>query len=171
MDKPLLFDACIPVLERYLASLESVLVAVETGPAPSETVLNARLADDMLPFYKQVQTAAFFALRTALPLAGQPLPAFVEDGPDLQALLARVAHTLQVIRSVGPEAFAGAADRAIAETAGEVPVKLPAQEFLCQFALPNFFFHLSMAYAIARASGCALGKPAYDGYHVYRAEA
>lgn len=37
--------------------------------------------------------------------------------------------------------------------------------FLAEFALPNFFFHLSMAYALARMLGCSVGKAGYDGLH------
>jgi hypothetical protein len=39
---------------------------------------------------------------------------------------------------------------------------------LQQYALPNFFFHLSMVYALLRQQGLPLSKADFDGWHVYR---
>jgi uncharacterized protein len=168
MNHPQLFEACVPVLARYLQSLERIVVAVEALPLEkSNAVLHATLAPDMLPFFRQVETAAFFALRIAYPLAALPVPPFLESDPTLPALRARVKSTLGLIQSLNPADFNDAPERTIHERAGAAPIELPAARFLHEFALPNFFFHLNMAYAIARLHGCALGKAEYDGFHVY----
>jgi hypothetical protein len=75
------------------------------------------------------------------------------------------------LQALTPDEFVNAQARKIPEKAGAALVKLPAARFLHEFALPNFFFHLNMAYAIARMQGCALGKADYDGFHVYKNEA
>jgi hypothetical protein len=172
MNDPRLFEACVPVLVRYLGSLDRILVAV--GSLSSEqasSTLTARLAPDMLPFAKQVETAAYFALRTAYPLAGRTAPPFLESEPTVLGLRKRVIETIALLQVLAPREFTGAESRTISEKAGEALVELPAARFLSEYALPNFFFHLNMAYAIARMQGSALGKAEYDGFHFYANEA
>ena len=172
MNNPRVFEACVPVLARYLATLERIVVSVEAlQNEESSVVLRSQLAPEMLPFSKQVETAAFFALRTAYPLAGLPVPPYSESDPTLPALRARIKSTLGLLQALKPSQFVEAQGRTIYEKAGSAVIELPAERFLHEFALPNFFFHLNMAYAIARMHGCALGKADYDGFHVYKAEA
>lgn len=162
------FEACVPVLVRYLGSLDRIVAAVgELPPETCRSVLQARLADDMLPFHRQVETAAYFALRTSYPLAGLAVPPYGAAEPAVAALRERIRATRQLVEALDPADFKHAAGRSLREKAGDAVVDLPAQAFLSEFALPNFFFHLNMAYAIARLHGCALGKAHYDGFHVY----
>ena len=168
MTQPPLFEACVPVLVRYLASLDRILVAVELlDPERSSQVLVSRLAEDMLPFAQQVETAAYLALRTAYPLAGRPVPPFSKSDASLMGLRGKVASNLALIQALAPDEFMRSQSRIVREKAGDAMIELPAQRFLAEFALPNFFFHLNMAYAIARSHGCTLGKAQYDGFHSY----
>ena len=168
MNHPHRFDEGVPVLLRYLASLERIVLAVEALPQEKRaSVLQAKLAADMLPMYRQVETAAYFALRTAYPLAGLAVPSCVAAEPSTEALRESIKNTIRLVAALSPSQFENAQSRSISEKAGSAAVKLPAQAFLAEFALPNFFFHLNMAYAIARMSGCAVGKADYDGFHVY----
>lgn len=172
MNHPQIYEACVPVLVRYLESLERIVVAVEALPEQEwNVVLHSQLAPDMLAFYKQVETAAYFALRTAYPLAGLPVPPFLESAPTLVALHARVKSTLGLLQDLSPSDFIDAQNRTIHEKGGAALIELPADQFLHEFAMPNFFFHLNMAYALARLHGCRLGKTQYDGFHVYKSEA
>lgn len=168
MNPPWLHEASVPVLLRYLGSLDRILEAVDAqGPAAAAGVLQARLAPDMLPFARQVETAAYFALRTAFPLAGRAVPPFVAAEPAVSGLRERVEAARMQLRTLAIDEFAGAGARTLSERAGDALVELPAARFLAEYALPNFFFHLGMAYAIARQQGCALGKADYDGFHAY----
>lgn len=170
MHTPRLFTASVPVLLRYLETLSQVLDAVRAhGSVPAAELLAARLTEDMMPLARQVETACHLALRTALPLAGRPVPAFEPSDRTLQGLQAAVRRVVDSVAQLRPDDFAGAEQRVITETAGEAPLALPAWTFLCEFALPNFLFHVSMAYAIARSRGCRLGKAQFDGWHVYGA--
>ena len=109
MNQPRLFDACVPVLVRYLGSLDRVLVAVDAlSPEQTSRALIARLAPDMLPFAKQVETAAYFALRTAYPMAGRTVPPFVESGSTAPSLRTRVIDTIALLQVLVPHEFAGA---------------------------------------------------------------
>lgn len=158
------------MLLRYLDTLVRVLQAVERDCGDRlQAVLACRLASDMMPFAAQVETAAYLALRTALPLAGRGVPPFSRSDATVAGLMNTVQQAAEIIRRLEPEEFSGADDRVITEVAGEATLQLPAWTFLGEFALPNFMFHVSMAYAIARSQGCRLGKAQFDGYHVYRA--
>lgn len=172
MIPPRLFDACVPVLLRYLGSLDRILLAVDAlPPDQAARTLVARLAPDMLPFARQVETAAYFALRAACPAAGRAVPPFVASEPTVPGLRDGVAAVTALLQALAPQEFAEAESRTITEKAGEAAVELPAARFLAEYALPNFFFHLNMAYAIARLHGCALGKADYDGFHAYPGQA
>ena len=165
---PSLYAACVPVLLRYLASLRRIVAAVEAMPdGAAARVFAARLAPDMLAFHAQVETAAQFARRTAFPLAGLPVPRFASVAQDFGALYHKIDQVSDELSALPPVAFAGAGARQIGEQAGQAELLLPAGRFLHEYAIPNFFFHLNMAYAIARANGAPLGKGMYDGFHVY----
>lgn len=167
-----LFTASVPVLRRYLETLSQVLDAVQARvEVPPAELLSARLSNDMMSLARQVETACHLALRTALPLAGRPVPAFQPSVHSVQGLQAMVRRVADQVAQLGPDDFAEAEQRVITETAGEAPLSLPAWTFLCEFALPNFLFHVGMAYAIARSQGCRLGKAQFDGFHVYGGEA
>ena len=166
-----LHAASVGVCLHYLQRLGGWLDAGEAHARGTalfiDTLLQARLAPDMLPLHAQVATATHFTLRTCFPLAGQPVPPWVEHPATLSGLRARIADAQRHLQGLGPASFAGAAGRVIHGQAGQAPLALPADEFLTRYALPNVFFHLGMAYAILRAQGVPLGKADFDGYHRY----
>jgi uncharacterized protein len=176
-----LYTASVPVCLHYLGRLDGLVAKAQSHVTPDDkandkandneelTLLAARLASDMLPFVAQVKTAAFFTLRICYPLAGLPTPAFGSWPDSLTGLRQRIVHTVDLLQALKAEDFNAADSRHISSQAGDAELLLPAHEFLCQYAMPNFLFHLSMAYAILRAQGVPLGKGDFDGYHVYPA--
>lgn len=172
MHSPLLFDTSVPVFARYLFRLMEMLVHAEAfcrhHNLPEDSLLNARLAPDMLPLGVQVEIAVNFVYRACAPLAGLPVPPFGEHRESLARLQARVATAQAFLSTLRPEDFADAAGRTIHDPAGETTVALDGSTFLQQYALPNFFFHLSMVYALLRQQGLPLSKGDFDGWHVYR---
>lgn len=167
-DSPL-FTASVPVFQRYLGRLVGWLNQAEAHAAPA--VLGARLAPDMLPFETQAVVAANFALRAAFPLAGLAVPPYGDWPAGYAGLRARLAHVLSLLASLTPAQFVQAESRQVASDAGEAMLHLDGATFLHQFALPNFFFHLTAAYAILRQQGVPLGKADFDGFHRYTAAA
>lgn len=155
-----LYAACVPVLERYLERLAGIVARA------GDEALAARLAPDMLPFAVQAEIAANFALRAAYPLAGRAAPPYGEFPATQAGLQARIARAREMLAQLRPEEFV-ASDTLLSDRAGEALVTLPAQAFLSEYALPNFFFHLTSAYSILRNRGVALGKRDFDGLHFY----
>ncbi len=166
-----LYSLSVPVFVRYLDQLRGLVERAEAFTQarrmPAETLLQARLAADMLPFETQVQTTANFAVRTCFPLAGLSIPPFDYCAPTYSGLRAYITRTSERLNTLAPALFDGRAQSNVQAQAGDALVMLPAIDFLMQFALPNFFFHLSTAYAILRHHGVPLGKADFDGYHVY----
>ena len=60
-------------------------------------------------------------------------------------------------------AFEGADAREIVMKVGPQEWKMSGQQFLTTFALPNFFFHVTTAYAILRHNGVEIGKRDFLG--------
>lgn len=159
-------QASIPVFLRYLARLEKLVSVAQSHPrAPA--LLAARLAPDMHGFESQVIIASGFALRTCFPLAGKAIPDGGEFPSSFDGLRSRISRVTELLRSLQRSEFDGADQRTVESRAGNALVSLKGDEFLMQYALPNFFFHLTAAYAILRHHGVAIGKEDFDGWHAY----
>lgn len=148
---------------RYLGQLAGMIQKVKARPE----ILEARLHAQMLPFASQVRASCNFALRGCCPLAGLAPVNF--DGAELSfaALATQIDDTIACIAAIPLEQFEGPADRLCRDRAGFADIELPADEYLNLYILPNFYFHFSMAYAIARSHGADIGKQDFDGYHLY----
>ena len=152
------------IFHRSLAQLRAMLDKIEAG---GPAALSARLHQEMLPFASQVRATANFALRGCCPLAGLPPITFEREELSYAALGLQIDDTMTYIAAIPAAQFDGPADRVCHDRAGFADIALPADEYLNLYILPNFYFHFSMAYAIARAHGAAIGKQDFDGYHLY----
>jgi uncharacterized protein len=166
-----LYSVSVPVFLRYLERVAVFLDAAErfseVGQHSVEELLGARLAPNMLSFERQVFVATSFTLRVCFPMAGEPIPPYGEFPETLQGIRARLQRTADLLRTLRPEQFVDAEARALESQAGDALVRLPVPEFLFQYALPNFFFHITTAYAILRSQGVPLVKEDFDGFHSY----
>lgn len=126
-------------------------------------LLAARLAPDMLPLTRQVQIACDVAKNGIARLAGQDPPRFEDNETSFEQLHARIARTLDYIKSVPASALAESETRDIRVPAGERTFEFKGLDFLQRWALPNAFFHITMAYAILRHNGVELGKADFLG--------
>lgn len=170
-DHKRLYQASVPVFQRYLHQLRQLLLKAQAETANAQqlgTLLNATLAPHMFNLTQQVTTAASFAVRTCYPLAGLPVPALANKPEDMESLLAWVLHCHTALAALAPADFDTA--RTIQTRAGDAQLSMAASEFLHLYAMPNFMFHLSMAYAILRCEGIPLGKGDFDGFHRYAPE-
>lgn len=162
---PNLHDAAILPARMALSRAGHLLDLAAASGAPV-ALLSARLAPDMMNAAGQIRTTGGFALRAAFPLAGQPLPrgTFADD---LRGLRAGLAFAGAQIDRLTPADFAGAETRRIHHVAGDAALDQSGTDYLHLFALPNLWFHLSIAYAIFRSRGLAIGKADFDGLHAY----
>ena len=126
--------------------------------------MQARLFPDMFPLIKQVQIAADFSRGIAARLAGVDVPTFEGDQKTFADLDALLTQTLAFLDSVKPSQFDGKEGTEIVLRPGTPKEKrLSGQAYLANYGLPQFFFHVSTAYAILRHNGIAIGKRDYMG--------
>lgn len=154
--------ASAPVFLRMLGNLDQFLAKAEEnakqrGFDPNSFVTQ-RLAPDMRPLSAQIQLASDSAKGAMARLSGGTPPSMPDTETTIAELRLRIAKTIDYVKSVPASAVDGSEDR-------QVVLKLPSGEipfaglaFLTGFALPNFFFHVTTAYAILRHSGVPLGK-------------
>ena len=157
----------VAVFDRFLAALAAILTKTEshceTRKIKPEVLLADRLFPDMLPLVKQVQLACDFASRGSARLAGQEPKVFPDQETTLADLHTRISAARGYLAGFPPEAFADAADRQITFKAGPTDMTLSGADFLSFYALPQFYFHLTTAYAILRHNGVEIGKRDYMG--------
>jgi hypothetical protein len=151
---------------HYLRRLEDILQRVEAFDA---AVAEHRLHPDMFPLLQQARTAIGFTLRACCPLAGRDIVSFRAGADTFAHVHAELARTMAYLAAIPDAAFAGMETLTVHTTAGFAELELPAPEYYEMYAVPNFFFHYSMVYAIARQAGVPVGKPEFDGYHRYPA--
>lgn len=158
-----LHDASASMFVRSLNVLSGLIdKAIAAGQDEAE-LMEARLAPDMRPFPDQVRMASFSARSCVARLTGQQWPKTDDSEASLQELKETIAMSVAFIESVSPAAFEGGEDRRIELRFPGVELDFDGQGYLTSFAIPNFYFHLSMAYAILRNRGVELGKRDYLG--------
>lgn len=160
-----LFDA-IPQFIKMLRNLDHwIELAVAHAQKKSfdpEILLQARLAPDQYPLVRQVQVACDVAKFTAAHLSGQKAPPHPDTEKTIAEVRARIAACIAYLETVKDTDFAGAAERRISAPwmSGKWVAGAP---YLLQIAYPNFYFHITTAYAILRHNGVELGKRDFLG--------
>jgi hypothetical protein len=163
----MIHDITIPPLTRTLGALANILTKAEAhctakGIDP-HAMLAFRLYPDMFPFTRQVQLACDFAARIPPRLAGAEVPSYPDTETSFAELQARVARVTADIAGFGPDSFPGAAERQITIKTRAGELNMTGLQFLSQYALPQFYFHVTTAYTILRHNGVELGKRDYMG--------
>jgi uncharacterized protein len=162
-----LFDVSIPTFLHTLHSLRNIL---EKGVAHAEArkydpnvLATLRLYPDMLPLNRQVQIATDAAKGAAARLSATEPPKFEDNETTMSELIARVAKTIDYLQSFKPTQFEGAEGRVITVKSPRNTFNFTAVDYVRHWALPNFFFHVTTAYALLRHGGVEIGKQDYLG--------
>ncbi len=159
-----IYDFVQPVFVKHLGGLKLVLEKTESfikekGMSESD-FLQSTMWDDMFPFVRQIQIAGDNAKGAMARLAGMEVPSFEDNEKTIAELKARIEKTIDFVKSVPESAFSGAAD---------VKVSLPywggkhmtGYDYARFYAVPNFLFHVTTAYDLARKAGVPVGKADY----------
>jgi hypothetical protein len=162
-----IYDASIPPMIRMFESLSKILdkavAQSKSEDKDPQELLNARLAPDMHPLTRQIQIASDSAKGCAARLAGIEPPSFPDTETTFPELHARIAKTVDFLKSVKREQLDGAEDRAITLKFPQGEMKFTGRDFLTNFALPNFYFHVTTAYGLLRHRGINIGKMDFLG--------
>jgi hypothetical protein len=158
-------SASLPIFKNMLGNLSQILgkavVHAENRKFDPAVLLQCRLAPDMLPFTRQVLIACDAAKNGVARISGVEAPKFDDTESTFPELKARIQKTLDYLASVPAEKLDGTEDKDVTFPVGKETRTMKAEAYLKQVVLPNFFFHVTMAYAILRHNGVELGKTDY----------
>lgn len=163
-----LYAAVVPSWCQILASVSGLLDRAEAfctdkGIAAAD-VIQARLAEDMLPFAYQVKSTAVHSIGAIEGVrSGAFSPDMTPPPESFAALKSRIAGTLVALEAVEPAEIDGFVGRDMRFVFGERRIEFTAENFLLSFSQPNFYFHAATAYDILRARGVAIGKRDFIG--------
>ena len=154
-----LFEASVPVFVNSLTNMRAWLDKAASEKSEAE-LMDARLAPDMRPLPAQYQMASDTAKNALARLTGTDAPSMPDTEKSFAELKDRCDRTIAYLKGFDASSLSGSEDR-------QIELKFPngsgyrfvGARYLAGFALPNFFFHVTTAYAILRNAGVSLGKP------------
>lgn len=162
-----MYQASVPALIRGLNNLSAILDKAAADAAARniapDVLLNARLAPDMFALTRQVQIASDSAKGCAARLAGVDVPSYADDEASFADLQQRIAKTVAFLQGFNAAQIDGSEAREVVLKVRGDEIRFSGQNYLLGFVLPNFYFHITAAYAILRHNGVALGKMDYLG--------
>jgi uncharacterized protein len=163
-----LATASLDVFTRQLTAFDAILDKLaahcEASKIDPAAFLIARLYPDMFPMIRQVQIACDFAKMATARLTGQEPPSHPDVETTIPMMKERIGKVLAEIAASDRAAVDGAAETPVTfRTGPESSMTLPGEAYLNGFILPNFYFHLTTAYAILRHNGLAIGKRDFMG--------
>lgn len=162
-----LYQSSVPVFTQYLTSLSALLTKAASHAEAKKidplVLTGARIAPDMFPLQRQVQIATDHAKGACARLAGIEVPSFADTETTFPELQARIAKTLEFVKSLKPAQFEGSAERDVTLTIAGQKITWKGNIYLNHFALPNFYFHATTTYAILRHNGVEVGKRDFMG--------
>ena len=157
----------VPVFIRSLANLSAVLGnAAKNARArkiEEDVFIKARLAPDMLPLAEQVQFVIVHAKGVGARLAGLEIPEFGGAETSFSGFQDRIAKTVKFLEGLSASQIDGSESREVVLQLQGKSTTFKGQDYVLNFALPNFYFHHAMAYAILRHNGVEIGKADYLG--------
>ena len=162
------YDATVPAFLQILGSLSGILIKAEAHCTAKkiapEVLLGARLYPDMLPLSKQIQMVCDFAGKTCARLTRGEVPTTPDTEKTFDELKQRLAKTIDYVKAFKPAQLDGADARDVTFPIGpNNTMTLKGQQYLNNFAFPNFYFHAATAHGILRHNGVEIGKRDFLG--------
>lgn len=163
-----MYDRSVPALRQTLGALLDILdkasAHCEAGKLAPEALLRARLYPDMFAFNEQIAAAIGHALGGVARLQGESVGRPTGAAPDgFPALRRALTDAIAALGAVPPESLAGAETREVSFEVPGMMLRFTGAGYLASNLLPNFYFHATIAYAIVRHLGVAVGKRDFLG--------
>jgi uncharacterized protein len=150
-------------LKTLLLLLEKAKAHAEAAGTSPDAYVEARLFDDMLPLSGQIQRVSDTAKGAVARLTGLDAPPMADEEKTFADLQDRIVRTLAYVESVPASAFDDAETREVTVPAGTFTLQFTGLDYLLEFVIPNFQFHVVTAYDILRHKGVPLGKRDFLG--------
>ncbi|TID17883.1 ATP-dependent DNA helicase [Venturia nashicola] len=160
-----LYDTSVPAFIHGLTSLSHILTIAEEYAAESfiteAEIMESRLAPDMHPFQFQIWTVCNTAKNALVRVTGMDELPVADDQTTFHTMQARIKATIGILEGVKRESFDGAEGKEVTMTVAKQAKKFTGLSYLTTFAIPNFYFHIMVAYSILRMTGVPIGKGDY----------
>ncbi len=154
----------IKMLSNISNMIDKVVAFSEEKKISPEVILNSRLAPDQFSFIKQVQVCCDSAKLTMFRFTEKSAPKNEDVEKTVDELKARIQSTIDYLNTITEDDFIGIEERKISYPFAFAKDKyVTAEEALIEFSVPNFYFHVTTAYAILRHNGMNVGKIDYIG--------
>ena len=167
----MIYEITVPQFTKMLKNLDAILAKVpafaDAKKFDTTVLLNSRLAPDQFALTRQIQIACDTAKTCVSKLTGKDAPVHDDKETTLTQLQLRIADTIKFVSSMTEKDFSGAAERQVTTPRWEGKFLL-GHEYVTQHSIPNFYFHMTTAYAILRHNGLEVGKKDYLGPMPYR---
>ena len=165
-----MYTTSVPVFKQLLNSLSNLLTKAESlcieKKIEPKAILDARLFPDMFPLFRQVQIATDFATSVSARLAEVDVPTNENNEQTFSELQERITRALSFLDSLSSNQFEGSESHEIVLRPGTPKEKkLIGHTYLANYGLPQFFFHVTTAYAILRHNGLDVGKGDFMGIY------
>jgi len=155
------YDITAAQFPRSLQALKSILLKsksfADAKKVDMSVLLNSRLAPDQFPLAKQIQIACDNAKFICSRLSGATPPKHADDETTFDEFIQRIDNTIAFIKTIKAEQFSDYEAKEV-RFAWNPNAYLSGKVYLTQYGIPNFYFHLTTAYAILRHNGVDLGK-------------
>ena len=163
-----MYAASAPIFVQFLtalsAQLDKAAAFAEAKKVEPSVLLNTRLSVDQFPLLRQVREATNHARTAIARLSDAENPTFANDEATIAELQARIAKSIDFIKSVKPAQVDGTEGKEIVfKFPSGAERKFTGMGMLLNFSLPNFYFHTTTAYAIMRHCGVEVGKSDFMG--------
>jgi hypothetical protein len=152
----------ILTLQNLLGLLDKAKLASESKKFEFAVLFQSRLSPDMFPLIKQIQIACDTAKFNAARLTGKDAPQHPDNEQSLEDAQKRIQSVISFLQSFKEADFKGYEERKITQPRWEGKW-MTGRDFLTEYAMPNFFFHVVTAYNILRHNGVDIGKRDYLG--------
>lgn len=155
------------MLNNLMAILDKSAHYAESKKFEASVLLDSRLAPDQFHFIRQVQIACDTAKLAASRLTAKEAPKNEDTEKTIPELKARIQSTIQYLESFGPQDYVQAETISVSQPRWEGQY-LTGEEYVLHHVIPNFYFHITTAYAILRNNGVDVGKKDYLGKMPYK---
>lgn len=162
-----MYRASLPIFIRMLGNLDAILAKAaayaEAKNIDPAVLIEARLYPNMFPLARQVQIATDVVKGCAARLSGAEPPKYEDDEASFPELAERVRKTIAFLEGFKPEQINGTEDKEVTLNLRSGDLTFDGLNYLTDFVIPNFYFHVTTAYAILRHNGVELGKMDFIG--------
>ncbi|KYG66414.1 hypothetical protein AZI86_05025 [Bdellovibrio bacteriovorus] len=153
---------CINILTNLLGFLDKAAAYADHKKFDFEVLMQSRLAPDQFPLARQIQIACDTAKLGAFRLTGKEAPSHADTEKTLPEIRQRIESTVNYLKTLSAKDYEGFASRKITQPRWEGKY-LMGDDYMIHHLIPNFYFHITTAYAILRHNGVDLGKGDFLG--------